>query len=202
MVSNTVMEHAQPAWQQDLALARRALAGDAAAFAQIVRTHQRLVWHMAWRMLQHRQEAEDCSQEVFLQVHRSLQQFRGESALGTWIGRVAFSVALRMARKRRLRLDIPNDFEPEAAFERIDSGHDLQAAHAESVQIEALHAAIEQLPPIPRTVLSLHYKEDLPITVIAHMLDCPEGTVKSHLNRGRQRLKAALAHLEASHAAL
>lgn len=196
------MESDPAAWRDDLALVQRVLAGDGAAFVQIVRMHQRLVWHVAWRMLQHRQEAEDCSQEVFLRVHQSLRQFRGESALGTWIGRVAFSIALRMARKRRLRLDIPNDFEPDAAFEQIDSGHDLQAAHAESAQIEALHAAIEQLPPIPRTVLSLHYKEDLPITLIAQMLDCPEGTVKSHLNRGRQRLKAALAHLEASHAAL
>lgn len=196
------MESNPAAWRDDLALAQRVLAGDGAAFVQIVRTHQRLVWHVAWRMLQHRQEAEDCSQEVFLRVHQNLRQFRGESALGTWIGHVAFSIALRMARKRKLRLDIPNDFEPEAAFERIDSGHDLQAAHAESAQIEALHAAIEQLPPIPRTVLSLHYREDLPIALIAQMLDCPEGTVKSHLNRGRQRLKAALAHLEASHAAL
>lgn len=196
------MESDPAAWRDDLALVQRALAGDAAAFVRIVRTHQRLVWHVAWRMLQHRQEAEDCSQEVFLRVHQNLRQFRGESALGTWIGRVAFSIALRMARKRKLRLDIPNDFEPEAAFERIDSGHDLQAAHAESAQIDALHAAIEQLPPVPRTVLSLHYREDLPIALIAQMLDCPEGTVKSHLNRGRQRLKAALAHLEASHAAL
>lgn len=196
------MEPNPAAWRDDLALVQRVLAGDGAAFVQIVRAHQRLVWHVAWRMLQHRQEAEDCSQEVFLRVHQSLRQFRGESALGTWIGRVAFSIALRMARKRKLRLDIPNDFEPDAAFEQIDSGHDLQDAHAESAQIEALHAAIEQLPPIPRTVLSLHYKEDLPITLIAQMLDCPEGTVKSHLNRGRQRLKAALAHLEASHAAL
>lgn len=196
------MESDPAAWRDDLALVQRVLAGDGAAFVRIVRTHQRLVWHVAWRMLQHRQEAEDCSQEVFLRVHQNLRQFRGESALGTWIGRVAFSIALRMARKRKLRLDIPNDFEPEAAFERIDSGHDLQAAHAESAQIEALHAAIEQLPPIPRTVLSLHYREDLPIAQIAQMLDCPEGTVKSHLNRGRQRLKAALAHLEASHAAL
>lgn len=196
------MESDPAAWRDDLALVQRALDGDGAAFVRIVRTHQRLVWHVAWRMLQHRQEAEDCSQEVFLRVHQNLRQFRGESALGTWIGRVAFSIALRMARKRKLRLDIPNDFEPEAAFERIDSGHDLQAAHAESAQIDALHAAIEQLPPIPRTVLSLHYREDLPIALIAQMLDCPEGTVKSHLNRGRQRLKAALAHLEASHAAL
>ena len=196
------MESDPAAWRDDLALVQRALAGDAAAFVHIVRTHQRLVWHVAWRMLQHRQEAEDCSQEVFLRVHQNLRQFRGESALGTWIGRVAFSIALRMARKRKLRLDIPNDFEPETAFERLDSGHDLQAAHAESAQIEALHAAIEQLPPVPRTVLSLHYREDLPIALIAQMLDCPEGTVKSHLNRGRQRLKAALAHLEASHAAL
>ena len=201
-VSNNPMEVSNTAWQKDFALAQRALAGNAAAFAEIVKSHQRLVWHMAWRMLQHRQEAEDCSQEVFLRVHQSLKQFRGDSALGTWIGRVAFSVALRMAQKRKLRLDIPNDFEPELAFEHISSGEDIQVAHAETEQLSALYAAIDQMPSLPRTVLSLHYRDGLPITDIAAMLDCPEGTVKSHLNRGRNRLKAALAHVEASYAQL
>ena len=196
------MDGNNPAWQEDLALARRALAGSAPAFASIVRAHQRLVWHMAWRMLQHRQEAEDCCQEVFLRVHRSLGQYRGDSALATWIGRVAFSVALRMAQKRKLRLDIPNDFEPEALFENVGCSEDVQDAHAEAELVQALHAAIEQLPGLPRTVLSLHYRDGLQISEIASMLDCPEGTVKSHLSRGRNRLKSALAHLEASHARL
>lgn len=71
-------------------------------------------------------------------MHQSLKQYRGESALGTWIGRVAFSVALRMTQKRKLRLDIPNDFEPEWAFEHIGSGEDIQSAHAEAEQMEVL----------------------------------------------------------------
>ena len=192
----------RPEWQEDFALVRRVLAGNAQAFVLIVQNNQRLVWHMAWRMLQHRQEAEDCCQEVFLRVHQNLRQYRGESSLSTWIGRVAFSVALRMAQKRKLRLDIPNDFEPESAFEQIGSGEDVETAHAESAQLNALHAAIEQLPSLPRTVLSLHYRDGLQIAEIAQMLDCPEGTIKSHLNRGRNRLKSALAHLEASYAQL
>jgi RNA polymerase sigma-70 factor (ECF subfamily) len=196
------MEGNNPAWQNDVALAQRALAGNAGAFAEIVKTHQRLVWHMAWRMLQQRQEAEDCCQEVFLRVHQNLRQYRGDSALGTWIGRVAFSVALRMAQKRKLRLDIPSDYEPDQAFEQIGSGEDVQAAHAESELLQALYAAIEQLPSLPRTVLSLHYRDGLQISEIADMLDCPQGTVKSHLNRGRNRLKAALAHRESHYVAL
>ena len=190
------------AWQKDLELSQRVLAGNAQAFAEIVKAHQRLVWHIAWRMLQHRQEAEDCSQEVFLRVHQSLKQYRGESALATWIGRVALSVALRMAQKRKLRLDIPSDFETELAFEHIGSSEDVQSSHAEEEQMQALYAAIEQLPSLPRTVLSLHYRDGLAIAEIANMLDCPEGTVKSHLNRGRNRLKIALAHMEASYAQL
>lgn len=193
------MDSAKPDWQRDYALAQRALGGEARAFAEIVKANQKSVWFMAWRMLQHRQEAEDCCQEVFLRVHKSLAQFRGDSSLSTWIGRVAFSVALRMAQKRKLRIDIPGDFEPELAFEHMSSGEDVQAAHSEQTQIEALHAAIEQLPSLPRTVLGLHYRDGLSVTEIATQLDCPEGTVKSHLNRGRNRLKTALAHLEASH---
>ena len=196
------MEVNNPAWLNDLKLAQRALAGNAQAFAEIVKNHQRLVWHMAWRMLQQRQEAEDCSQEIFLRVHQSLKQYRGESALGTWIGRVAFSVALRMAQKRKLRLDIPSDVKPELAFEHIGSGEDIQSAHAESEQLQTLYAAIEQLPCLPRTVLSMHYRDDMSISDIALMLNCPEGTIKSHLNRGRNRLRAILSHLEDSYAQL
>ena len=67
---------------------------------------------------------------------------------------------------------------------------------------KALYAAIEQLPSIPRTVLSLHYRDGLQIAEIAEMLDCPQGTVKSHLNRGRNRLKTALADMENHYAEL
>ena len=88
------------------------------------------------------------------------------------------------------------------AFEHIGSGEDVQAAHAESEQLQALYAAIEQLPVLPRTVLSLHYRDGLQISEIADMLDCPEGTIKSHLNRGRSRLKAALAQRESHYARL
>ena len=196
------MEHSNPEWQRDLALAERARGGSAVAFAEIVKAHQGLVWHMAWRMLQQRQEAEDCSQEVFLRVHQSLHQFRGESTLATWIGRVAFSVALRMAQKRKLRIDLPGEQEPDAAFHAIGSSEDVQRDHADAEQLKCLHDAIEQLPSLPRTVLGLHYRDGLAITEIAQIMDCPEGTVKSHLNRGRARLKAAFAPLETTHVAL
>jgi RNA polymerase sigma factor (sigma-70 family) len=58
------------------------------------------------------------------------------------------------------------------------------------------------MPSLPRTVLSLHYRDGLQISEIADMLDCPQGTVKSHLNRGRNRLKTALAHRESHYAEL
>ncbi len=196
------MEHSNPDWQRDLALAERARGGNAVAFAEIVKAHQGLVWHMSWRMLQQRQEAEDCCQEVFLRVHQSLHQFRGESTLGTWIGRVAFSVALRMAQKRKLRIDLPGDQEPDMAFQAIGSGEDVQRDHADAEQLQCLHDAIEQLPSLPRTVLGLHYRDGLAVAEIAQIMDCPEGTVKSHLNRGRARLKAALTPMENTHVAL
>jgi RNA polymerase sigma factor (sigma-70 family) len=200
LVSNTGMDDQDCAWRRDHALAQRALGGDAAAFAEIVVNHQKQVWHIAWRMLQHRQEAEDCAQEVFLRVHRSLGQYRGESTLGTWIGRVAFTVALRMARKRNLRVDLPGDEEPDAVFERIGSSEDIVQAKADADQLAILHAAMEQLPSLPRTVLGLHYFDGLTVAEIAELLDCPEGTVKSHLNRGRNRLKAALINQESTYA--
>ena len=89
-----------------------------------------------------------------------------------------------------------------AAFHAIGSSEDVQRDHADAEQLKCLHDAIEQLPSLPRTVLGLHYRDGLAITEIAQIMDCPEGTVKSHLNRGRARLKAAFAPLETTHVAL
>jgi RNA polymerase sigma factor (sigma-70 family) len=100
---------------EDRELVTAVLARAPGAFEQLVARHQKLVWHLVYRMVQHPEDARDLSQDVFLRVHQSLSQYRFESALSTWIGRVAFSVASRHLQRKRLPL-------VEASHEGDDAG--------------------------------------------------------------------------------
>ena len=85
---------------EDEELVKAVLARAPGAFERLVARHQKLVWHMVYRMVQHPEDARDLSQDVFLRVHQNLGQYRFESSLSTWIGRVAFNVAGRYLEKK------------------------------------------------------------------------------------------------------
>lgn len=177
----------------DRALAQAALAGRPGAFEQLVRTHQRLVWHVVQRLVRDGEDARELCQEAFLRVHRHLHQYRGESRLGTWVGRVAYHVALRHLERKRIELvDTADGDSDEALLDRVADPLDLEAGVEQAQLQRRLHAAIEALPPLPRTLLTLYHLEELPIAEIAQITGLAAGTIKSHLFRARLRLRATL----------
>jgi RNA polymerase sigma-70 factor (ECF subfamily) len=177
----------------DLATVEGVLANAPGAFERLVREHQALCWHIIYRMVGHPEDARELCQETFLRVHQSLHQYRYESALKSWIGRVAYSIALRHLERRRIPLAEPatdgNDVTP---LEDVGDEFDLEAACADAEMARRLHAAIEALPPLQRTVLTLYHLEDAPIAQIAQITGLLDGTIKSHLFRSRLRLREAL----------
>jgi RNA polymerase sigma-70 factor (ECF subfamily) len=183
-----------PPRDADRALVQAVLAGQGGAFARLVAQHQRLVWHVVQRLVLGTEDTRDLCQETFLRVHRQLHQYRFESSLATWIGRVAYSIALRHLEKRRVALvDPADDALAQALHEAVASPLDLEASVSDAQAQRLLHAAIEALPPLPRTLLTLYHLEELSIAEITHITGLPAGTVKSHLFRARARLKQALA---------
>jgi RNA polymerase sigma-70 factor (ECF subfamily) len=178
----------------DQALVQAVLAGRAKAFAQLVQRHQRLVWHVVQRLVLSSEDTRELCQETFLRVHRQLHQFRFESALATWIGRVAYSIALRHLEKRGVAMvHAEDDDTAQALHEAAASPLDLEASVSDAQALRLLHLAIEALPPLQRTLLTLYHLEELSIPEIAQITGVPVGTVKSHLFRARARLKQALA---------
>lgn len=176
----------------DRELVDAVLADAPGAFERLVREHQELCWHLVYRIVRHPEDTRDLCQEAFLRVHQHLRQYRYESRLKTWIGRIAYSVALR--HMERLRLPIvapPADGEPDLV-ESVDDGFDLEAAWADADERRRLHAAIETLPPLQRTLLTLYHLDELPIPEIAGITGLAAGTIKSHLFRTRARLRATL----------
>lgn len=177
----------------DRQLVEAALANVPGAFERLVREHQALCWHIVYRMVRHPEDARELCQDTFLRVYRNLGQYRYESALKSWIGRVAYTVALRhLERKRIAVLDPREDSDANEPIDNVSDGFDLESAYADSEVAAHLHKAIEALPPLQRTLLTLYHLDELSIDEIACITGLATGTIKSHLFRTRLRLRKQL----------
>jgi RNA polymerase sigma-70 factor (ECF subfamily) len=176
----------------DRRLVHDVLAGNAGAFERLVREHQGLCWHIVQRMVRHPEDTRELCQETFLRVHRSLHQYRFDAPLKAWIGQVAWSIARRHLERKRIPLAEAVDDEGASLLDNIGDGHDLEAAVADGQAQARLHEAIERLPPLQRTILTLYHLDEVPIGDIAGITGLAEGTIKSHLFRSRKRLRELL----------
>src|SRR5438309_12012224 len=162
--------------------------GDPRAFEELVIAYQHRVFGVALRMLRNRGEAEEIAQEVFLRVHRAVEDFRGEAKRSTWL----YAITSRLCLNRLASGERRMAREGEESLERLRADAD-PAAHVERVELEAaLQRAITELPEERRIVVVLRDLEGLPYEEIAEALDLPVNTVRSRLHRARLDLKAKL----------
>jgi RNA polymerase sigma-70 factor (ECF subfamily) len=177
----------------DRELVDAVLANRPGAFERLIREYQGLCWHIVQRMVRNPEDARELCQDTFLRVHQCLHQYRYESALKSWIGRVAYTIALRHLQHKRIPLvEHGDDDDGHALVENIGDGFDLEAACADEETQRHLHEAIESLPPLQRTLLTLYYLEETTIPEIARITGLASGTIKSHLFRSRLRLRGEL----------
>ncbi|NUS59750.1 MAG: sigma-70 family RNA polymerase sigma factor [Lysobacter sp.] len=179
--------------EADRALVADVLAGAPGSFERLVKQYQGLCFHIINRMVRQPDDTRELCQDTFLRVHRYLHQYRGDSSLQGWIGQVAYSVAKRHLERKRIPLQEAADAdEHQALLENVGDHFDLEGAVVDDESARCLHEAIETLPPMQRTLLTLYHLEELPIGEIATMTGLAEGTIKSHLFRSRQRLRQVL----------
>jgi RNA polymerase sigma factor (sigma-70 family) len=177
----------------DRELVDAVLANRPGAFERLIREYQGLCWHIIYRMVRQPEDARDLCQDTFLRVHQCLHQYRYESALKSWIGRVAYTIALRHLQHKRIALvENTDDSDDYALVENVSDGFDLESACADEETTQHLHAAIESLPPLQRTLLTLYYLEETTIPEISRITGLACGTIKSHLFRSRLRLRGVL----------
>jgi len=179
-----------PGEAEALALAQ---SGDHHAFAQLYSLHKRRIYSLCLRMVGNVAEAEDLTQEAFLQLHRKIATFRGDSAFSTWLHRLAINVVLMRLRKKGLSLislDEAMDPAPEERPGRSFGAADLNLAG--SIDRLALERAIANLPAGYRLIFVLHDVEGYEHNEIASMLDCSIGNSKSQLHKARLKLRDAL----------
>lgn len=162
------------------------------AFEALVRDHQKLCWHIAYRMVRDADEARDVCQETFLRAHRQLHQFRFECPLRAYIARIAYSIALRyLKRNRTVPFSRLGDEEEHVVECVAVEAFDFEAV-AEGQTAASLRAAVAALPAVPRTLVTLYHLEELSIPEIAGVCGMSEGTIKSHLFRARAQMAAWL----------
>ena len=179
--------------EDDRALVAAVLANGPGAFERLVRQYQGLCFHIIQRMVRQPEDTRELCQETFLRVHQCLRQWRGDSPLQGWIGQVAYSIAKRHLERRRIPLQDAADAESHRALmDGIGDGFDLEGATADEEAARCLHAEVEKLPPLQRTILTLYHLDEAPIGEIAKITGLAEGTIKSHLFRTRARLREAL----------
>lgn len=180
----------------DADLIARAQSGDADAFASIFQTHKMRVYSLCLRMTNNVAEAEDLTQDAFLQVFRKLSTFRGDSALSTWLYRIAVNTVLMRLRKRTLSetsLDEPWSKNTDEKPVPREYGT-MDSRLAGCVDRMALVEAIRELPEGYRTVFLLHEVEGYEHNEIAGFLGCSTGNSKSQLHKAKMRIRELLAN--------
>ncbi len=176
----------------------RLVARDEGAFNQLVLTYERRVFATVFRMLGRRDEAEDLSQEVFVQVFKAIDQFRGESKLSTWIYRIAVNLCKNRSKyNSRRHVGKQDDVDAMADRAAFTSAKGVSVGDTsrpdelvEGMQLEAVvKRAIDQIPPDFREVLVLADVQELSYEEIGAITGLPEGTVKSRIHRARAQLR-------------
>ncbi len=173
-------------------LAQKAGTGDVEAFEQIYWLHHRRVFGICVRMTKNTAEAEDVTQQVFLQLFRKIGSFRGSSAFSTWLHRMTVNQVLMHFRANKSRLEqTTEDGElPESNFVLNKKSGDAN----QIIDTFQLNQAIAQLPDGYRKVLILHDIQGFEHNEIAEMLGCAAGTSKSQLFKARRKLRGMLAY--------
>ncbi len=184
------MEH-----QADIGLIAACQQGDAVAFRHVHEIYRDRVFALCRHMAGNRDDAEDLTQEVFIQAFRHVGSFRAESAFGTWLYRIAANRCMAEARRRRPVFGDVSQIDNVVCLDRGDSP-DQQLAHKELVQ--RVEEAIAALPESQRLLFVLATQVGMKYKDIGQIVDCSEDAVKVRVHRARKRVRDALkGYLEA-----
>ncbi|MFT7331099.1 MAG: RNA polymerase sigma factor (sigma-70 family) [Roseivirga sp.] len=165
---------------------KKTLEGDSNSFSVLVERYQNMVFALALKMLKHREESEEVSQDTFIKVYKSLSKFNGESKFSTWIYRIAYNTCLDRIKKN-------SKYNNNVEINEITSN---EISHTESIfdSLENKERSIivkqcmDKLPEDERIIIHLFYFEELSLKEIVGIVSMTEGNVKVKLFRARKKL--------------
>lgn len=178
----------------DQQLVDQCLAGQKEAFGRLVERYQDRLFHSLIPLLKSRDDAQDIAQEALLQAYQKLETYRGEAAFYTWLYRIAINRAMSFLRRRQHKTTSIDNLREHSGEEPHDQHRaaDPVLPVIQAEQQELVRKALAELPDDFRTVLVLKEFEGLRYDEIAELIDCPLGTVRSRIHRGRLELAERL----------
>ena len=175
----------------DIELIEQTLGGNQAAYADLIKRHQRFVFTLALRFSKNREDAEEIAQDCFIKAYRSLSNFQRQSKFSTWLYSIVYTTAMTFLRKKRVDTDSIDDENTYIQLENSSPIHDVNSAENKS-RSYYLNQAITQLLPDDAAIITLFYMGEQSLEEIGNTLGIEPNTVKVKLFRARQRLKEKL----------
>ena len=175
-----------PDYESESSLIRDILSGNREVFAVFVRRYQNRVYSLGLRFFRNADDASDFAQEVFVKAFERLHTFRGEARFSTWLMKIAYYHGITIQRSKKDWESLPED------FEIPDTGETPEQLHARAAAAQAIKDAVKLLPERFRICVDLYFSFGMTYEDVALATDIPVGTVKSHVFRAKQALRAAL----------
>lgn len=178
----------------DTELINKVLGGDKAAYADLMKLHQRFVFTLALRFTKNREDAEEIAQDCFVKAYRSLNTFKNTSKFSTWLYSIVYTTAMTFLRKKRLDVQ---SLDAEGVLPKVENHvSDLNADEVEhKSKMVFVKRAIDQLLPDDAAVITLFYQAEQSLEEIGQVLGMEPNTVKVKLHRARHRLKEKIENI-------
>ena len=187
------MTDAKAGAPSDAEIIGRVLSGDADSFEAIVKKYEKMIYSLAMSKTNNRENAQDISQECFLRAYKMLASYRTDSAFSTWIYRICQNLIFDFYRKEKKMKTVSLSFADESGEEHEkelqDTGADVEEQLVRAEKIEKIRRIINSLPDDLREIIALRDLNNISYAQISEMLGIEIGTVKSRLNRAREKLK-------------
>jgi RNA polymerase sigma factor (sigma-70 family) len=182
--------------KEDSNLIRAAIQGNQLAFKRLMKKYHDQIANLIFRIIHHREQVEDLTQEVFIKAFQSLKSYNEEYAFSTWLYKIATNSSIDYIRKKKLNtfsIDKPIAMEEsDATFELPDSTYEPDKHIMQRQRATLIQEAISRLPQKYHTVITLRHTEERDYREIAKILKLPIGTVKAHIFRARELLNKYL----------
>lgn len=178
---------------KERALIKQAQKGDPSAARQLVESHQQRLFAFVWRLVRNWHEAEEICQEAFLRAFSHIERFDESFRFSTWLFTIGYRLSLNRMRKV---VPIATELDSNRLPCKDEGGPERVAQTEEAAKLKRLvWDAVDQLNPTQRAATLLYYREGLSCQEIADVMELPAATVKSHLHRGRAKLRETLAQV-------
>lgn len=177
----------------ELILVKKSISGDVDAFEELIKGYKKMAYNIALRVLRNKEDAEDISQEALIKVFKNIGSFNMKSSFKVWLYRIVMNTCLDFKRKKNIitySIDKPLDNDENEIMQEIpDNTYNPDIVIQNELESQMLYDSIDSLDDDFRTVIVLRDMQGLSYKDIASVLSCNEGTVKSRLNRARNKLK-------------